>query len=221
MVTLAGDRPAGRVPAHEPPAAARLPLGAATRSTARSAACSRSRPALVAFAHGCNDAQKTMGVITLALITSGHLPTTAPIPTLGDPRRRPVHGARHVLRRLAHHPHAGQQGHPARPHPRLRRRDQLGRRSSSRPRTSASRSRRPRRSPPRSWAPARPAASRPSSGASPATSSGPGSSRIPAAGLVAAGAYFLITSSTRRARHASVSATAKSLDGTGATITPA
>ncbi len=37
--------------------------------------------AAVAFAHGSNDAQKTMGVITLALITSGHLPTTAPIPT--------------------------------------------------------------------------------------------------------------------------------------------
>jgi PiT family inorganic phosphate transporter len=35
----------------------------------------------VALAHGMNDAQKTMGVITLALITSGHLPKTADIPT--------------------------------------------------------------------------------------------------------------------------------------------
>jgi PiT family inorganic phosphate transporter len=34
----------------------------------------------VAFAHGSNDAQKTMGIITLALVTSGHLPETAPIP---------------------------------------------------------------------------------------------------------------------------------------------
>ena len=37
--------------------------------------------ALVALAHGSNDAQKTMGVITLALITSGHLPKSASIPT--------------------------------------------------------------------------------------------------------------------------------------------
>jgi PiT family inorganic phosphate transporter len=35
----------------------------------------------VAFAHGSNDAQKTMGIITLALVTSGHLSATAPIPT--------------------------------------------------------------------------------------------------------------------------------------------
>ena len=35
----------------------------------------------VAFAHGSNDAQKTMGVITLALITSGHLAASASIPS--------------------------------------------------------------------------------------------------------------------------------------------
>jgi inorganic phosphate transporter, PiT family len=35
----------------------------------------------VALAHGMNDAQKTMGVITLTLITTGHLSETAPIPT--------------------------------------------------------------------------------------------------------------------------------------------
>jgi len=34
----------------------------------------------VALAHGMNDAQKTMGIIWLALITSGHLSDTAPIP---------------------------------------------------------------------------------------------------------------------------------------------
>jgi len=37
--------------------------------------------AAVAFAHGSNDAQKTMGVITLVLITSGHLASNAAIPT--------------------------------------------------------------------------------------------------------------------------------------------
>jgi PiT family inorganic phosphate transporter len=37
--------------------------------------------AAVALAHGMNDAQKTMGVIWLALITSGHLSKAAPIPT--------------------------------------------------------------------------------------------------------------------------------------------
>jgi inorganic phosphate transporter, PiT family len=36
--------------------------------------------AFIAFAHGSNDAQKTMGIITLALITAGHLPQNAPIP---------------------------------------------------------------------------------------------------------------------------------------------
>jgi inorganic phosphate transporter, PiT family len=35
----------------------------------------------VAFAHGSNDAQKTMGIITLALVTSGYLSSTAAIPT--------------------------------------------------------------------------------------------------------------------------------------------
>jgi len=33
----------------------------------------------VAFAHGSNDAQKTMGVITLALVTTGHLSKSAPM----------------------------------------------------------------------------------------------------------------------------------------------
>ncbi len=62
----------------------------------------------VALAHGSNDAQKTMGVITLALITSGHLPKNG-----RRSRRwviiagRLVHGVRHLLRRLAHHPTLG------------------------------------------------------------------------------------------------------------------
>ena len=36
--------------------------------------------ALVAFSHGSNDAQKTMGIITLALITGGLLPIGADVP---------------------------------------------------------------------------------------------------------------------------------------------
>jgi PiT family inorganic phosphate transporter len=36
---------------------------------------------LLALAHGTNDAQKTMGVITLALITNGNLPSNADPPT--------------------------------------------------------------------------------------------------------------------------------------------
>src|SRR5205823_3270440 len=36
---------------------------------------------LLALAHGTNDAQKTMGVITLALIANGNLPADASPPT--------------------------------------------------------------------------------------------------------------------------------------------
>jgi PiT family inorganic phosphate transporter len=36
--------------------------------------------ALVAFSHGTNDAQKTMGIITLALITGGILPAGSGVP---------------------------------------------------------------------------------------------------------------------------------------------
>ena len=36
--------------------------------------------AFVAFSHGTNDAQKTMGIITLALITNGSLPADANVP---------------------------------------------------------------------------------------------------------------------------------------------
>jgi PiT family inorganic phosphate transporter len=36
--------------------------------------------AFMAFSHGSNDAQKTMGIMTLALVAAGLLPTDAPIP---------------------------------------------------------------------------------------------------------------------------------------------
>ena len=43
--------------------------------------------AAMAFSHGTQDAQKTMGVITLALVTTGHL-SGFDVPPVGDPRRR-------------------------------------------------------------------------------------------------------------------------------------
>ena len=64
--------------------------------------------ALVSLAHGTNDAQKTMGVITLALITGRRLaPGTDPpiwVILAAGPRDR----AGHLPRRLADHPHHGQ-----------------------------------------------------------------------------------------------------------------
>ncbi len=80
--------------------------------------------AFMAFAHGGNDAQKTMGVITLALsraeISSFYVPLWVKIACAL------AMAAGHLLRRLAHHAHVGLEGHQARPHPRVRRRDQRG-----------------------------------------------------------------------------------------------
>jgi PiT family inorganic phosphate transporter len=42
----------------------------------------------MAFAHGTNDAQKTMGVIALALYSAGHTSSPADIPTGSSPSRR-------------------------------------------------------------------------------------------------------------------------------------
>ena len=50
---------------------------------------------MVALAHGTNDAQKTMGIITLTLITAGVLPRLGPT-VLGDPVGRPGDLARHL-----------------------------------------------------------------------------------------------------------------------------
>jgi PiT family inorganic phosphate transporter len=57
---------------------------------------------LLALAHGTNDAQKTMGIITLALIAHGRL---------GDRQRRHGDRARDLRRRLADHPDDGQPDH--------------------------------------------------------------------------------------------------------------
>ena len=69
--------------------------------------------AAMAFSHGTQDAQKTMGVITLALVTTGQ-PLGLRRAALGDPRRRRRDGTRHARRRVARHPHARQPHHGAR-----------------------------------------------------------------------------------------------------------
>ena len=67
---------------------------------------------LLALSHGTNDAQKTMGVITLALVAHGNIsPDHFYVPQwvvvlVGDGDR-----ARHLHRRLADHPHDGQPDH--------------------------------------------------------------------------------------------------------------
>lgn len=68
---------------------------------------------LVSLAHGTNDAQKTMGVITLALVTGGVL-SPAPTPAVGHRLRGHGDRARYVPRRLAHHPHHGHRSHRSR-----------------------------------------------------------------------------------------------------------
>ena len=65
----------------------------------------------MAFTHGANDAQKTMGVIALALLLEGkidhfYIPTWVKLAAGLDDRRR------HLLRRLADHPHRRQRHLP-------------------------------------------------------------------------------------------------------------
>ncbi len=102
---------------------------------------------LVALAHGTNDAQKTMGVITLALITGGLAVGIQPRPgTLGHHRLRPDDRARHLHGRLADHPHARQGPHRRQARAGLLGRDVDGGDDPRRRARSASRCRR-RRSP--------------------------------------------------------------------------
>jgi len=63
---------------------------------------------LVSLAHGTNDAQKTMGVITLALIAAGDWSDTTNIPTWVKVALRAGHRRGHLPRRLADHPDPGQ-----------------------------------------------------------------------------------------------------------------
>ncbi len=81
---------------------------------------------MLSLAHGTNDAQKTMGVITLALIAHGSLDANASVPTwvivscrAGD-RRRHLHG------RMAGDPDDGHAHHRDRAAPGLRGRRVLG-----------------------------------------------------------------------------------------------
>ena len=60
---------------------------------------------LVSLAHGTNDAQKTMGVITLTLITGGVVAPGVQPAAVGHRLRRLGHRAGHLHRRLADHPH--------------------------------------------------------------------------------------------------------------------
>ena len=79
---------------------------------------------MVALAHGTNDAQKTMGVITLTLITAGAAPPDSGPPFWVILSRRPGHRAGHLHRRLADHPDPGQAGQRDPDPAGLRRRDQ-------------------------------------------------------------------------------------------------
>ena len=75
----------------------------------------------LALGHGLQDAQKTMGVIFLALDDVQPERLRRGAPALGDPVRRDGDLARHLLRRLAHHAHARPPDHPPRSPERLRR----------------------------------------------------------------------------------------------------
>ena len=79
----------------------------------------------MAFSHGSNDAQKTMGIMTLALFAAGVIPN-ADIPIWVIVARRDGDLARDGRRRLADHPDDGPAGRQARAGPRLRGRDDRG-----------------------------------------------------------------------------------------------
>ena len=89
----------------------------------------RRRPcpaSMVALAHGTSDGQKTMGVITLVLITAGYQESGTGPQIWVIAAAGPGHRPRHLLRRLADHADHGQ-GHRRRARPAgLRRRDHLG-----------------------------------------------------------------------------------------------
>ena len=62
----------------------------------------------MAFSHGSNDAQKTMGVMTLALLTAGVIQTFE-VPALGDPaggharsRLGPAAGGWRIIKTMGH-----------------------------------------------------------------------------------------------------------------------
>ena len=75
--------------------------------------------AFISLAHGTQDAQKTMGVIALALL-AGHPDEAFTVPLWVKLSRRRGDRAGHLLRRLADHPHPRPADHQDRPAARLR-----------------------------------------------------------------------------------------------------
>ena len=69
---------------------------------------------LVALSHGTNDAQKTMGVITLALIANGNLPKRRQRAGVGGRLGGHRHQPGDLYRRLAHHSDPRPRDHQAR-----------------------------------------------------------------------------------------------------------
>ena len=67
--------------------------------------------ALFSLSHGTNDAQKTMGIIFLALVANGNMNADAGHPDLGDRLLGERDRARHLLRRLADRAHDGLEDH--------------------------------------------------------------------------------------------------------------
>ncbi len=106
--------------------------------------------AAMALGHGLQDAQKTMGVIFLALLTGGYVAADDPLPVWVIIVCRVRDLARHLLRRLAHHAHPGPPDHPPRPAPRASPPRRSRPRCSTRRRSSSR-----RRSPPRTSSPRR------------------------------------------------------------------
>ncbi len=62
--------------------------------------------AFMAFSHGTADAQKSMGIITLALLSYGAIPVFE-VPTVGQAFLRHSHGPRYRRRRVADHQDLG------------------------------------------------------------------------------------------------------------------
>ena len=65
---------------------------------------------MFSLSHGTNDAQKTMGIIALALVANGNLAPGRGSADVGDRVRGHRDRARHVRGRLADHPHDGHAG---------------------------------------------------------------------------------------------------------------
>ena len=134
---------------------------------------------MLALSHGTNDAQKTMGIITLALVAHGniseshfYIPDWVVVSSASAIALGTYVGGWRIIRTMGFRiiKMDPAQGFVPRAQ---------ARRPSSRPRISATRCPRRRRSPAASWAPGRASDSPPCAGEWPATSSAPGCSRSP------------------------------------------